>query len=120
MARVTQCEVKAIRPDIDSSLDIAPWIAAANCVVDTLSEGCGSGLTEAKLAQVELWLSAHYVGSLAPSVTSETFEGWSKSYNVGSTSETGILSDIYGRTANQLSGGCLRQLEKVPAFGCSV
>ena len=120
MARVTQCEVKAIRPDIDSSLDITPWITAANCIVDTLNDKCGSSLTEAKLAQIELWLSAHYVSSIAPAATSESFEGWSKTYNVGSTSETGILSDIYGRTANQLSGGCLQQLEKVPAFGCSV
>ena len=120
MARVIDCEVQAIRPDIPTTLVLTPWIEAASCIVDTLNAQCGATLSDAILTKIELWLSAHYVSSISPTESSESFEGWSKTYNVGSTSETGILSDIYGRTANALSGGCLQQLEKVPSFGCSV
>ena len=118
--RVCDSDVKAIRPDIPSDLETTPWISAANCVVDTINTECGASLTEAKLTQVELWLAAHYVSSIAPTASSESFEGWSKTFNVGSTTQTGVMSDSYGRMANTLSGGCLQQLDKPKAFGYSI
>jgi hypothetical protein len=115
--RVTDCEVKAIK-DVD--FDTFPFITAANAVVNTINTVCGTSLTEAVLTQVELFLSAHFVGSMAPTAVSETFEGWSKTFMVGGTALTGVLSDNYGQTANMLSGGCLQLLDKQTAFGCSI
>ena len=115
--RVTDCEVKAIK-DVD--FDTFPFITAANAVVNTINTVCDVSLTEAVLTQVELFLSAHFVGSMAPEAVSESFEGWSKTYMVGGSSLTGVLSDNYGQTANMLSGGCLQQLDKITSFGCAI
>lgn len=115
--RVSDSEVQAIKP---VSIDTTPFITAANAVVDSLAAGCGSDLTDAVLTQVELYLSAHFAGTFEPAAVSESFEGWSKTFMVGGTGLTGVMSDKYGQTANMLSGGCLQQLDKPKATGFSI
>lgn len=117
--RVTDEEVKKIKV-VDSDLDTTPWITAANSVVNSINEKCGKSFDEATLGQIELFLSAHFVGTFAPSVVSEKFEGWSKTFQVGSNSLSGVLSDKYGQTANMLSCGCLQEFDKENVWGACV
>jgi len=115
--RVTDQEVQAIKP---VSIKTDAFIIAANAVVNTINEKCNASFTEPELEQIELFLAAHFAGTFSPSEVSESFEGWSKTFMVGGTAMTGVMSDKYGQTANMLSGGCLQQLDKVTSFGCSV
>ncbi len=115
--RVVDCEVKEIK---DVSFTTTPFITAANAVVNTINTECGTSFTEAQLTQIELFLSAHFCGSMSPQAVSESFEGWSKTFMVGGTSLTGVMSDKYGQTANMLAGGCLQQLDKSRMFGACV
>jgi len=114
MARVTQAEVKAIRP---TDQDVQPMIDAANIVVDQFAvSSCGSSAPDETLAAVELWLAAYFVGTIDPVKNKEKFENWSVEYQLGSNDLSGIMSDRYGQTANILSGGCLAELDKSPAI----
>ena len=115
--RVLNDEVQAIKP---VSIDTLPFITAANAVVNTINDKCGLSLSEATLTQIELFLSAHFAGTFSPAEVSESFEGWSKTFMVGGTGLTGVMSDKYGQTANMLSCGCLQQLDKQRATGFSI
>lgn len=110
--RVTDAEVKAIKAVSPSTLDTTPWITAANTVVNTINTSCGTSYVEATLTQIELWLSAHFVGTINPQKVSEKFEGYSQTFHVGSQTLSGVMSDKYGQTANMLAGGCLAELDK--------
>lgn len=112
MPRVTTSEVKCVR---DTDVDVAPMIVAASLVVDDLATGCGEGFSDALLKSIELWLAAHFVGTIDPTMVSEKFENAENTYHVGSNSLKGIMSDKYGQTANMLSGGCLAQYDQQPA-----
>jgi len=57
MARVTQLEVDAIT-DIDSSVDLTPFINTATKLIDNAL--VGKGLDDDTLTLIELWLSAHF------------------------------------------------------------
>lgn len=56
MARVTDDDVKAI---INTTRDTTPFIETANIIVS--EELVGKGLSENRLKQIELYLSAHFV-----------------------------------------------------------
>lgn len=112
MARVTDTEVQAIKP---VSINTDPFINAANLIVSDINAKCGKSFDETRLTQIELYLSAHYASSFAPSVSSESFENAKNTYQVGSNSLSGVMSDKYGQMANMLSEGCLAELDKSPA-----
>ena len=109
MSRVTPEEVKAI---IDTSLEdpvIQVWIDAANTIVNSNADCIGGD--EALLTQVELYLSAHFVGMLDPEirgfVTKEKLEVFETTYSNPVSIKNNIDNTPYGTTANMLSNGCL-------------
>lgn len=110
--RANDAEVKCIKSGISSSTDTTPWITAANTVVNTINDACGTSFDEDTLAQIELFLAAHFVGTIAPVKVSEKFENYATTYHVGSNALKGVMSDKYGQTANMLAGGCLVELDK--------
>ena len=109
--RVTNADVQEIRPN--ANLDYTAFITSANVIVDDVSTGCGGSFSDAKLAEIEKWLSAHLAGASDPKLTEEKFENASRKFERGN-SGGGILSTQYGMMANTLSGGCLAQFDKQP------
>jgi hypothetical protein len=81
MARVTASEVREIIETDLTDQQLAPMIAMA--AMETGERLTGLGISEARLTEIERWLSAHFVAaSLDPrrksqgvSGASETFEG---------------------------------------------
>lgn len=66
MARVLEAEVKAIVATKLEAAAIAPFLQSANVLV---TEHLGdAGLSEDLLAQIELWLAAHFVEIRDPQV----------------------------------------------------
>lgn len=112
MARVTDAEVKAIKA---VTIDTTPFIDAANLIVSDINSTCNKSFDETRLTQIELYLSAHFAGTFAPSLVSEKFENAANVFHVGSTSLSGVMSDKYGQMANMLAEGCLAELDKSPA-----
>ncbi len=112
MSRVDDAQVKCIKSGISESLDTTPWIEAASTVVDTINESCGTSFDEDRLTQIELFLAAHFVGTIVPQKVSIKFENYAETYQVGSNALMGVMTDKYGQTANMLSGGCLSELDK--------
>lgn len=110
--RVVDSEVRAIKTVKPLSLVLTPWITAANTVVNGLNDACGTSFDEDTLTQIELFLSAHFVGTFSPVKVSEKFENYATTWQVGSASLSGVMSDKYGQTANILAGGCLAELDK--------
>ena len=109
MSRVTPSEVKAIieTPLTDPIVQI--WIDGANTIVTDNAECIGGD--EALLTQVELFLSAHFVGMLDPAIrgfiSKEKLGTFETSYSNPVTLSNIIDNTPYGTTANMLSNGCL-------------
>ena len=111
MARVTQAEVEVLLPtDIT---DISAYITAANLLVTDLLDG--KGLTDARLKEIERWLSAHFLamreegGGIEKHKIGDTEAEWA---TLGKSLEmtrfgaqaivldtTGILSKLGGKVA---------------------
>jgi hypothetical protein len=72
MARVSDAEVKAI---LDTTLDTAPFIAAATLLVDR--HLADQGLDSALLKEIERWLAAWLVCARDPRFTQVSTEGQS-------------------------------------------
>jgi len=81
--RVTQDEVAVIiELDTTSTPDITVFIDAANSLVTELCSD--SGYSDARLAQIELWLSAHFYAIKDPRAKSE------KAGSVGQTLQSKV------------------------------
>lgn len=108
-SRVTPEEVKAIITTTLTDPIIQIWIDAANSVVND-NAACIGG-DDALLTQVELYLSAHFVGMLDPAirgfVTKEKLDVFETTYSNPVAMRELIDSTVYGQTANMLSKGCL-------------
>ena len=115
MARVTDPEVRALRPDTSID-DLTPFIDVASLQVDRLAASpCGSTLTDDELKAVEKYLSAHYAAVSDPSVALlvEKVEGASATASRGNVnSQSGLMSTQFGQMANDLSGGCLQEVSR--------
>ncbi len=104
MARVTDSEVKAI---VDTERDTLPFIDTATLIVD---EDIPSGiLTDERLKQVELYLTAHFVtlveerGNLRKTRIGDSSEEYDNKVGVG------LLGTRYGQQAIALdTTGTLR------------
>ena len=114
MGRVTTVEVRAIIETTLIDTVIQVWIDGANAIVNTNSDCIGGD--ESILKQVELFLSAHFVGMLDPSVrgfvTSDNLQGFETTYSNPVTLSNIIDNTPYGTTANMLAGGCLTNTTK--------
>ncbi len=126
MPRVVPSEVRVILPKSTTLCDpqIEAAIIAASCSVDQIADGCALGMTDDCLAQVELYLSAHYAAatenSLSLASEKDPCSGGSMTY--GFKFGEGVKGTPFGQVANTLSNGCLAQLDKQPArlfsIGC--
>ncbi len=67
--RTTQELVGAV-VELDSTIDVTPFIADANILVDDLC--LESGYSDAKLTRIETWLAAHLYAVRDPRVSSES------------------------------------------------
>lgn len=119
-ARVTEPEVRDIIPSVKASLDLTPFITAANLNINKVAASdCGSELTDEDLKQAERWLAAHYTAVSSPNlaVQSEEFEGERNVYSRGKRNNDGVKSTQYGVMANTLTNGCLVELDmRVPTL----
>ena len=108
MSLVTDAEVKAV---VDTSRDTTPFIATADLIIT--EDFANSGLTSARLTQIELYLAAHYVA-----LTEE--RGNLTKHSKGDASEeyemiigSGLALTRYGQQALSLDNtGILNSLEK--------
>ena len=94
--RVVDADVKQI---LDTSLDTQPFIVAANL---TVTERLAGEYTDARLQQIELYLSAHLAALRDPRLTELTVDGTTARYEHGSQAGVGLLSTRYGQTVQQL------------------
>ena len=110
--RTNDAAVRLILPST-TVVDLTAFILAASLMVDKVAAStCGSALTATELLNIESWLAAHLVRAEDPQVGRFKFEQSEKTYQIGNRQLFGIMSDIYGQTANSLSGGCLADLDK--------
>lgn len=118
MARVIVAEVRVILPASTQLTDaqIQAAIDAATCVVDEVEATCGAHLSAACLAQVELYLSAHFaaVTENTLSIVSETDPCCGGQATYGFKFGEGVKGTPFGIMANTLSQGCLAEFDKQP------
>ena len=117
-------EVRAITGSTLDDTALAPFLAAAACVLERVA-ACTArkGVTPGCVDLAQAWLAAHLltltaVGQGAGVKASEKFENYSVDYVVGSYSGSGVKATSYGNTANELTGGCLQEVDKAPAQIC--
>lgn len=117
MSRVTPDEVKEIVSTELTDSVVQVWIDGANTIVDDNASCIGGD--EALLTQVELFLSAHFVGMLDPQtrgfITKDSVDGFETTYSNPVKLANIIDRTPYGTTANMLSGGCLTSTTKQAA-----
>lgn len=113
MTRVSPAEVKEIKETDLSTTVIQIWIDAANTIVTAAISCIGSG--ESLLTQVELFLSAHFIELLEPGsgsrIKREKTKNMEVEYAIKEVADE-ISETVYGRAANKLSRGCLKNLDK--------
>lgn len=111
--RVIPTEVKVIKPTDLTDPVVQIWIDAANTIL-TAAIGC-IGSDEALLTQIELFLSAHFIELLEPGsgsrIKREKTEDLEIEYAIKEVADE-ISETVYGRAANKLSRGCLKNLDK--------
>lgn len=120
----TAAEVRAITGSTLDDPALAPFLAAALCILDRVA-ACTArkGITPSCLDMAQAWLAAHLltltgVGQSVGVKKMERFENYTVEYVVGSYSGSGIKATSYGNTANELAGGCLQEVDKAPAQVC--
>jgi hypothetical protein len=123
MSRVTPAEVTAIVETTLTDTIVQIWIDAASEIVDQKADCIGASDTDL-LKQVELYLSAHMVAMLPTGgsggvVSREKFDVMETTYVTASIDKL-IDSTVYGQTANQLSGGCLSDINDQKASFASI
>jgi hypothetical protein len=110
MARVTNSEVEEIFDTDLSTTSLDAWIDIASEVVDDIDSNSDS-ITDARLKQIELLLSAGYAATQDPRITSASRETASVNYQrqseypneyiaqAVSLDPTGVVASQYKRTA---------------------
>ena len=95
----------------DDLIDVDDFIEIASCIVTDMVNNCSKTFSDATLTKIELWLTAHYFCIRNPLIVKEKFENAENTYQ-RINSGTGILSTSYGQAANDLSQGCLNDINK--------
>jgi len=112
-SRVTPTEVKVIIETTLADPVIEIWIDGASTIVTANAECIGGD--EVLLTQVELYLSAHLIGMLDPSIrgfiTKEKLDIFETTYSDPVTIKNNIDGTPYGTQANRLSNGCLANID---------
>lgn len=121
---VTPDDVRAITGSTKTDAEIQPFIDAAVCAMNNVSECLTSkGITEDCQNSAAAFLASHFfvssgVGQGSATVKRKTFEGYTIEYIIGQYSGSGIQGTSYGQTANTLTAGCLIQLDQQPSQVC--
>jgi len=101
---------EAVQAIIETELDPAPFIAAAQSLYDAR---IGSALPDSQGSQVLAWLAAHFVAVADPRETQESVGTGSWSFEGKNQSGEGLKSTQYGQMAMTLdTTGKLRDSEK--------
>lgn len=95
MARVTPADVRLIFPTDLSDAELQAFIDTAHLLIN--EELADSGLTEERLTEIELYLSAHLAALADPRKKSEMIAGEWQFTNTGETG-MGLTSTHYGQT----------------------
>lgn len=123
MSRVNPTEVKVIITTSLTDPAIQTWIDVANTIINNKINCIGSD--EVLLTQIELQLSAHFVGMEDPEIrgfiTKESISGeFETTYSNPIKLTNTIDNTRYGIAANMLSNGCLSEISDKPIFFASV
>lgn len=94
MARVTAAEVKAIMDGCTTADAVVE--AMIDAATDVITDVIGSGLTDARLKEVERWLVAHMLSATVFKTTSEEKIGDASAKFTGKWGE-GLSSTPYGQ-----------------------
>jgi hypothetical protein len=117
MSRVTPAEVKELTSTTLTDQIVQLWIDAADSIITSKAECIGKD--DAGLAQISLYLSAHFVAMLDPTntgqITKTKIDVFETSFNESGLSTELINKTPYGATANMLSVGCLLSTTKAKA-----
>jgi hypothetical protein len=96
MARVTAAEVEKII-DLDSDLDADPFINSANLLItDVLGD---AGMSEERLTDIELWLSAHFCAMRQRQISNIQMGGIGLSFGGNLAGTEGLKLSHYGQQA---------------------
>jgi len=108
MANVTPDEVEEII-DVDSGLDVNPFILASSVLLDTILPSGQIGTAQRK--EIERWLTAHFITIRQGQLEAQTIGDAKDTYALGSLSG-GIKSTTYGQQAVALdTSGSLAKAE---------
>jgi hypothetical protein len=107
--RVVGSEVKERVLEIDSSFNTQPFIETANLIVE--EDLAGEGMTDARLKQIELYLTAHLIILSTQRVEEETLPDGMRFKYAGPPLGEGLNSTVYGQQVKSLdtSGKLARQ-----------
>lgn len=116
MARTTSEAVAAII-DVDSSIDLTPFITTANLLVTTHCAALNSDYTATELEEIERYLAAHLSTLIDPRPTQETAGKVSAWYQ--SKVDLGFATSHYGQMAMLLDwyGGLAALNERMKKGG---
>ena len=115
MPRATDVDVRAVI-ETDANIGLAPFIAAANMLVDRAcadvkDEDGNAYYSEEELTAIETWLAAHFYATRDNRRTMEKAGSVSESYSI----KTGLMlaNSMFGQTAMMLdTNGGLAALSK--------
>jgi len=117
MSRVTPTEVREVVATELTDPVVQVWIDGAHSIVNANADCIGDD--EALLTQIELFLSAHFVGMLNPEtrgfITKDSIDGFETTYSNPVKLASIIDNTPHGTTANMLAGGCLTSTTKQAA-----
>lgn len=110
--RTTAALVRALG-GFPSTLDLEPFIATANVLVNDVEATGATCLNGTKLELIERWLSAHFAKMNSPSLTSKSIAGASASFEGRVSNGVGLSLTSFGQQALALDcSGYLRNLDK--------
>ena len=114
--RVSEAEVLEIAPGITLT-PITAFITAASMIVDDINTRCGKSFDDARLKDIERFLSAHFVymtpgASTGAKTDEEIGRGDYKVSYATASLGSGIMGTYFGSTANMLSESCLIEWDK--------
>jgi len=93
--RVTEAEVKQIIDTALSDQEVTIYLCSASSLIDSLLTGLGYSTKE--LANIELWLAAHFISVRDPAVKNETIGAANVSYHGNIIAGTGLMFTPYGQ-----------------------
>lgn len=108
--RTSPTAVRAIHPNIPSTVDLDGFIDTATKLVDKVAECAGSDLDDQHLELLERWLAAHFYTVIYPTLKSKSIGSASQTFHTG-TNGTKLESTPFGQQALALdTSGCLEKI----------